>query len=124
MIKVIGVLSLLLILISGFSYTQYLNLKAKDIEIATQLDVITNKDQEIKDTKYQIEIERGMNNTIVTDTRTSDTSFNSLVNKINNIDCIPKKEVKSNVDIKEISNPVINYYYDVLHSAYRLQNKN
>lgn len=124
MLKVIGILSLLLILISGFSYTQYLNLKAKDIEIATQLDVITNKDKEIKDTKYQIEIERSMNNTIVVDTRTSDTSFNSLVSKINTIDCIPKKEVKSNVDIKENSNSVINDYYDVLHSAYRLQNKN
>ncbi len=124
MLKVIAILSLLLTLVSGYSYTQHLKSKAKDVEIATQLDMIKVLTQEVKDKKEQLEIERGMSNVIVTDTRTSDTSFNSLVNKINTIDCSPKREVKSDENIKKSNTPtIVSEYYNVLRSAYSLQNK-
>ena len=123
MIKVIGVLSLLLILVSGFSYTQYLKLKAKDKEINTQLDTIDSLRKEVKDKKDQLEIERTMSTTIVNDTRASDNSFNSLVGQINTIDCSSQKETKSN-DSKIIVTDNVTKYYNILHSAYSLQNKN
>ena len=123
MIKVIGVLSLLLILVSGFSYTQYLKLKAKDVEITTQLDTIDSLSKEVKDKKDQLEIERTMSTTIVNDTRVSDNSFNSLVGQINTIDCSSQKETKSN-DSKIIVTDNVTKYYNILHSAYSLQNKN
>lgn len=124
MLKIIATLSLLLILSSGYSYIQHLKLKAKDVEIATQLDVIDSLSKEVKDKKELLEIERKLGSTILIDTRTSDSSFNSLVTKINTIDCSPKREVKSDENIKESNTSSVSEYYDVLHSAYRLQNKN
>lgn len=125
MLKVIGVLSLLLILVSGFSYTQHLNLKAKDVEISTQLESIDSLSKEVKDKKDRLEILANMNNIIVTDTRISDNSFNSLTDKLNQIDCTSQKEAKSDESNKtNITNSNVSKYYDVLHSAYRLQNEN
>ena len=124
MIKVIAILSLLLILVSGLSYTQHLKLKAKDVEIATQLDIIKSLQDEVKDKKDRLEILTNMSNVIVTDTRVSDSSFNSLTSDLKSLNCTPAKEVKPNVSNKETNvDPVVSKYYNILRSAFRLQNK-
>jgi len=125
MIKVIAVLSLLLVLAGGLSYTQHLKLKAKDVEITTQLDTIKSLQEEVKDKKDRLEIERGMSKTILNDTRVSDASYSSLVQQINEIDCSPTKEVKSNESNKDNTvDPIVTKYYNILHTAYSLQNQN
>lgn len=124
MIKVIAVLSLLLTLATGYIYIQHLEIKAKDVEITIQLDVIKSKDKEIKEKTDRLDIITGMSNVIVTDTRISDSSFSALTNELNQIDCSPSKEVKSNAtNIKASPDSNVNKYYNILRSAYDLQNK-
>lgn len=125
MIKIIAVLSLLLILVSGLSYTQHLKLKAKDVEIVTQLDTIKSLENEVKDKTDRLEIERGMNATINLDTRISDNSFGKLTDQLKSLNCNPTKEIKQNASDKETNvDPVVSNYYNILRSAYSLQNKN
>lgn len=125
MIKVIAILSLLLTLSSGGLYIQHLKLKAKDVEIATQLDTIKSLDKEVKDKTDRLEIERGMNATINLDTKVSNNSFGKLADELKSLNCNPAKEVKQNATNKETDvDPIVIKYYNILQSAYSLQNKN
>lgn len=120
--NIIASLCLLLSLSLGYNYIQHLKLNAAEVSEQLHSDAISSLNTQLQDKNKQLGRERSASASILSDTRLSDNSFDSLTSKVIEIDCSP---IKGNVNEVSVhtSDKSVDAYYSVLHTAYRLQNK-
>lgn len=127
MLKIIGGLSLLLIISLSFNYAQFQKAKAKDLVIQTYTQA--NKELNIekdKLTKDKQSLQDSYDN-VLSAVKQSDASFEELTNKLGELNCSKEKVNHAPKTTPTKAIPVdtsVAKYYDILRTAYSLQNKN
>lgn len=121
MIKIIATLSVLLIISLIFNYNQYNSSQVNKLLLSLAENNVKelNKSLLLKDEK--VEVTEKVYETVSKNTEKSNKSFDDLKQKLSDIDC--KKPEKQNEKVKPSDTADIVKYYNVLHSAYKIQDK-
>lgn len=129
-IKTVTILFVLLVASGLMNYSLYNKTVEDKIFINQQKQSIEELN---KSNKFKDEVKGVTDNTfkqVITDIESNKQSFDSVKDKLKNINCNKqeaKVETKKNEHTKEIPNSVVDpdvtAYYDILQSAYSLQNQ-
>lgn len=122
-------LFLALCLSGFFNYSQYNKIKLNNILIEQQAQSITDLNSSLKLKQSIEQITDDTFKVVLDEVKVSDKSFESLKDNLAKINTCKKEITKGNVnnigDVNEIKtiDPDVVSYYDILQSAYNLQNK-
>lgn len=124
MLRILIAVSVLLTLSLSVNYLQFEKSKTSQIVIDSQKESVKEFQKQVKELQENGELVISTFKSVDEKVQKSDISFNDISRKLITINCTKASNDESKATGGNLVDSDVTTYYDLLHSAYNLQNKN